>query len=485
MPSLQDRTPVSSQLVTLRQVVLAESDAAYREWMLNALRDWGYEPRPVSCYRQLTSVLADMPAGTVVLIDDGFCDGSHNLNCALATIGRLFLDGFDARVIFCSDRVEEQLEERVLQMGAAGYVTRRDDLSSVRKQLASVVSQAIKPVGGVPFLGDSPAVRELRDVICQIAPTDSTVMITGESGTGKELVARAIHDCSGRSREEFVPVNMAALPETLIESVLFGHEKGAFTGADHRQSGMCEAAHGGSLFLDEICEMPLSLQPKLLRFLQSYRLQRVGSAVQHLVDVRIISATNRDVDELVAQGLLRKDLYYRLHVIPIHLAPLRERRDDIPLLAEAFLKRRCQRSGKKLTFSPRVLERFYEYAWPGNVRQLENVVERLEALARKNVIEMSDLPPEWFFPERRAIPPESVWTGTVLARLDEEIIVGDRLLTRMEIAERSVIIEALNRYEGSASAAAEYLGLGQATIYRKIRTLDIPKSVMRNAKDEF
>jgi two-component system response regulator AtoC len=245
------------------------------------------------------------------------------------------------------------------------------------------------------MVGQSEAMASLRDRIRKIAATESTVLITGESGTGKELVARSLHQCSRRSTMPFVPVDCAALPESLLESELFGHEKGAFTGASLSRPGLFELAHTGTLFLDEVAELPLSLQAKLLRVLEARQLRRLGGRQLISVNVRLIAATNRDLAKAMEAGTFREDLFYRLNVIPIHVPPLRERRGDIPLLARHFLGTGTPVSVvQPQEFSPEAMALLECHSWPGNVRELKNTVERARALANRETIQPEDLPAE-------------------------------------------------------------------------------------------
>jgi DNA-binding NtrC family response regulator len=314
--------------------------------------------------------------------------------------------------------------------------------------------------------GEGETMRRLRAFIATVAPTDATVLILGESGTGKELAARAIHVQSRRRYGPFVPVNTAALPRDLIQSTLFGHEKGAFTGADQARRGCCEAADRGTLFLDEIGEMDIALQAKLLRFLQERTFQRVGSSQTVSVDVRILSATNRDPAEQVRRGELREDLYFRLNVVPLVLPPLRERREDIPYLAARFLQRAAVRQGRDVTgFTAEAMLALVRYAWPGNVRQLENLIERLVIFSRAGEIDLADLPPEV-----RAAPREPAAVPPQPAGGDPGKKAG---LQTIEEMEKKALVEALVQSHGSAKEAARLLGLGQATVYRKIKRYGI------------
>jgi transcriptional regulator with GAF, ATPase, and Fis domain len=243
------------------------------------------------------------------------------------------------------------------------------------------------------IIGESTTLREVFRIVAKVAPTDSTVLVTGESGTGKELLVRALHTKSLRDKKPFVPINCGAIPKELLESELFGHEKGAFTHAIRTKPGRFEVADGGTVFLDEIGEMDLSLQVKILRVLQEKEIERVGGAGPRKVDVRLIAATNRDLEQEVAAGRFREDLYYRLNVIPLHLPSLRERGQDILILAEHFLARFCERKGRpKLSLTPATSRALSIYNWPGNVRELENFMERLSILTDGSTVDISDLP---------------------------------------------------------------------------------------------
>lgn len=324
------------------------------------------------------------------------------------------------------------------------------------------------------ILGVSDEIRRVHDLISDVAVTDAKVLILGESGTGKELVARAIHQQSRRSQSVFAPVNMAALPHSLAEGMLFGHERGSFTGAESQQRGWCEMADEGTLFLDEIGEMDLALQAKLLRFLQDGTFQRIGSNKLQRVDVRIIAATNRDPQRLVCDGRLREDLYYRLNVLPIIVPPLRERREDIAVLAKVFLKRAAHTHDKLLhDFTPGAISVLSHYDWPGNVRQLQNVVERLTILCSGDSIGVQDLPSELLDNTPLFIPAVAERSGVPLAAPSSE----------MRDIEKDAIINALTQSNGNVVKAARALGLGQATVYRKMKRYKI--RVERTARSDL
>lgn len=314
------------------------------------------------------------------------------------------------------------------------------------------------------IIGQSSAIKRVFKLIDKVAPTESTVLILGESGTGKELVARAIHQKSRRKDGPFIPVNCGAIPEELLESELFGYEKGAFTGANRSKPGRFELANGGTIFLDEIAEMSPKLQVKLLRILQEKTIERLGSERPISVNIRIIAATNRNLEAEVAEGRFRKDLYFRLNVIPIQLPPLRERKEDIPLLAEHFLKKFCEREEVPLKrLSEEALKCLLSYSWPGNVRELENLMERLVILTEDEVIRKEDLPEHLcepsslslnYFPE--TFPPEGL----------------DLQETLKEI-EKSLILKALEASGGVKSRAAKLLRLNRTTLIEKMKRLGL------------
>jgi two-component system response regulator HydG len=303
-------------------------------------------------------------------------------------------------------------------------------------------------------VGRSPGLRELLDRAVRVAPTDATVLITGESGTGKELVARAIHAGSRRSERPFVPVNCAAITETLLESELFGHARGSFTGAVRARRGLFEEASGGTLFIDEIGETAPGFQAKLLRALQEGEIRRVGESIPVKVDVRVIAATNQDLKKAMVERRFREDLFYRLNVVPLRVPPLRERREDIPLLAAHFLERRNRRSGVGKRFTVEAMGRLLEHDWPGNVRELENMVEQAAAL--------SDGP---------LIGPQDVLPGA--GRGAPEVGGGGTLAEVVAATERRAIEAALLRCGGDQARVARELGISATTLWRKMKRLGL------------
>ncbi len=323
----------------------------------------------------------------------------------------------------------------------------RRQLVRENEWLKEQVRRTVK-IPGIVYVSD--AMREVMSRVARAAESRATVLITGESGTGKELVARAIHNAGDRRDRPFVAVNCAAVPETLIESELFGHEKGAFTGADRRRIGRFEQADGGTLFLDEVGEIPPHVQVKLLRVLQERSFERVGGNESISVNVRIITATNRDLEEEIRNGRFRQDLFYRLNVVSIDIPPLRTRRQDIPVLAEHFIRTYAEEHGKgNKSFTPEALDTLIKYSYPGNVRELGNIIEQAVVLSRGEVITVRDLPPAV------AGQQEPVCEGITGLNLDDQVAA----------LERASLDRAMREAEGNKSAAARLLGISE----RKVR----------------
>jgi two-component system response regulator AtoC len=317
---------------------------------------------------------------------------------------------------------------------------------SLRQQLAT-------QFGMENIVGNSPAMKEIFEVVQQVAPTRATILLSGESGTGKEIFAKAIHQLSSRAKQPFVTVHCAALAPTLLESELFGHEKGAFTGAHERRIGRFEQAQGGTLFLDEIGEIDAAIQVKLLRFLGERTFERVGSNKTLTADVRLIAATNKNLEELVKAGSFREDLFFRLRVVEIVLPPLRERAGDIPLLAQRFLKEFAAENEKAVNeFTADALELLMHYSWPGNVRELRTAIEHAVVLCRTGKISARDLPP-------------SIRSGGAQAQPGQTLAAND--LT-VKDAERQLIVRALKETNGNRTLAAEKIGMSRRTFHRKL-----------------
>jgi DNA-binding NtrC family response regulator len=311
------------------------------------------------------------------------------------------------------------------------------------------------------LIGQSLKMQDIFQMISTVSASNATVLITGESGTGKELVARSVHRRSARVKHPFMDLNCGAIPRELLENELFGHERGAFTGAEKRYVGCCERANKGTLFLDEICEMEPALQVKILRLLQERTFNRVGGTEKVSVDIRFVAATNRNVQEEVAKGTFREDLYYRLNVVPIHLPPLRDRVDDIPALAQFFLDKFARRLEKPFVeITSEAMEHLVGYRWPGNVRELENVTERMVVLNNDTRIKGKHLPPQIRKAPRRS---ERARSSLLTTQTESQSILP------LDLVEKYAIEAALEKCVGNVNEAAKRLKIGQATLYRKIR----------------
>ncbi|TAH38521.1 MAG: sigma-54-dependent Fis family transcriptional regulator [Planctomycetota bacterium] len=360
--------------------------------------------------------------------------------------------------------------------GAADYITKPVNVVELRMRVAREVekrrlaadnrelrAELERQYGLEGMVGNAPVMQRVFDMVRQVGPTEATVLLLGESGTGKEMVARACHQLSPRAARRFVAINCAALTETLIESELFGHVKGAFTGAHIAKEGKFEYASGGTLFLDEIGDMPLSTQTKLLRVLEDHAVIPVGSNEEQPVDVRILAATNRDLLERVNQGRFREDLYYRLAVITIELPPLRERLEDLPLLVDHFRDEFARKHKRPIRgVDPAVLARLRDYAWPGNVRELRNTVETMVVLDRDGELGLSDLPRHL----RRDATPVAESAAAPARAAPAGYALAGKTLGEVE---KDLIRATLDSVEGNRQKAAQMLGMGERTLYRKIK----------------
>ena len=376
-------------------------------------------------------------------------------------------EGFRMPVVMISAHGEISDAVTALKEGAADYIVKPFDPEEVVIKIRSLV-EAMNMRSVVEgdrresgFIGESAEILHIKGIIQKIAPSGATALITGESGTGKEVVARAIHACSSVADGPFMAINIGGVPENLLESELFGYEKGAFTGADKRKTGLFELASGGTLFLDEIGDMPLSLQVKILRVLQDRKITRLGGTMQMPINARIVAATNKDLEDLVRKGEFREDLFYRLNVVRIHIPPLRERRSDIPLLAAYIVSKYNRQMGMRITgFTPEALEALKNHPFYGNVRELENVIERAMIFADGPVIDLTDLDLRSSMLKKDG------------ERKDEGGAVSSDALSLRDV-ERAAIVNALHRWEGNRTKAAEELGISRRTLISKIAEYSI------------
>jgi DNA-binding NtrC family response regulator len=392
--------------------------------------------------------------GKDIFVLEDHCVGKGDANCRL--LGRTREEWGDSRArelrFFHSDNLGEWLDADLHQV--TEELRQAEDKLRDRKRALALGAPAADDLLGM--VARSAPMRKLLNLARRIAKVDSTLLITGESGTGKERVARLVHEASARADGPFIAVNCGAITETLLESELFGHVRGAFTGAVTERAGLFEAANGGTLLLDEVGEVSPAMQVKLLRVLQEREIRRVGDSLNRPIDVRVIAATNRELTQEMADGRFRKDLYYRLNVVELHVPSLRERREDILPLARALLTEAATRLNRPITgLSPRAADQLLRYHWPGNVRELENAMERAVALAQVNHTEVEDLPEE----VRQAVPIPALATP----------------VKPLEAIERDYILAVLELNGGNQTRTAEQLGIGSATLYRKLKTYGVAK----------
>jgi two-component system, NtrC family, nitrogen regulation response regulator GlnG len=468
-------------------ILIADDDTAIRTVLNQALARAGYAPRATgnaaTLWRWVSQGEGDVVITDVVMPDENAFD----------LIPRIKKLRPDLPVIVMSAQNTLMTALSAAEKGAFEYLPKPFDLN----ELVSVVGRALAEPGRrkerpssdpeteeLPLIGRSPPMQEIYRTLARLTRTDLTVMITGESGTGKELVARVLHDYSKRRNGPFIAINMAAIPRELIESELFGHEKGAFTGAQSRTEGRFQQAEGGTLFLDEIGDMPMEAQTRLLRVLQEGEYTTIGGRTPIKTDVRIIAATHRELKTQIQQGLFREDLFYRLNVVPLRIPPLRERLEDIGDLVRHFLRQVAKAGLGQKSIETGAIERMKRYHWPGNVRELENMVRRLAALHPEDTLTAAIVDAEL----AEALPPPTMDTGKTpreLSEMVERYLAGhfqsygrelpppglyDRVLQHVE---RPLLIAALAATRGNQIRAAALLGLNRNTLRKKIRDLDI------------
>ena len=450
------------------QLLVVEDDEGIRTQLKYALRDhftlFFAEDRRTA----LATVTTHHPE--LVSLDLGLPPAQDGAEEGLNTLDEIVKAAPTTKVVVVTGNGDRVNAIRAIQLGAFDYLSKPIDVDLLKGVLErAAYLRALEAdaehhreaqetdVRFEDILGTTPAMRQIFGLVVRVARTDATVLLQGESGTGKELLARAIHSNSPRKSRPFVAINCGAIPETLLESELFGHEKGAYTGAHIQRKGKFELADGGTLLLDEIAEMGVPLQAKLLRFLQERQIERIGGREAIQVDARVIAATNKDLKAELEAGRFREDLYYRLSVVNIHVPPLRDRGEDLVLLANTFLRRRAQENRRKLRFSSGALEAMVRYRWPGNIRELENTVQRAVIMARDQLVEADDLGIDM----EAASPPED----------------RPSLREARGRAERQAVVDALIKTRGNISQAAKHLGVSRPTFHALLDKFEV------NAKD--
>jgi len=439
----------------LKPLLLTEDDELIRNQM-----QWGLASEydvHVAANRESTLALAKEIHPPVVLLDLGLPPAPREATEGLLTLKELLSQLPRTKVIVVTGHGERDIALKAVELGAYDYFTKPTDLAELKLLLKRAYQlydwesenatrqREATSQGLGALLGNSPAMQSLFSTIRKIAASDAAVLVIGESGTGKEMVARTIHAQSGRSGGPFIAINCGAIPDTLLESELFGYEKGAFTGATAQRRGRFEFASGGTLFLDEVGELPLALQVKLLRFLQDRTIERVGGRTPIQVDARVIAATNRDLTEAITTGAFRGDLYYRLRVITIAVPPLRERGPDVMLLAQAFLDRTASEEKKSVKgFTPEAWDALRAHDWPGNIRELENRVKRAVIMAEGRLVAPADL------------------------ELSSPTTPSPSLRAAKEQTERDLVIAALMKHNGNITRAASELGLSRQALHEII-----------------
>ncbi len=443
-------------------VLIVDDDPAHRTMLRTLLKGWGYELDEAddgsTAVGKVNERAYDLILMDIRMISMSGLEALAEMKAINPSIPVIIMTAYSS--------VETAVE--ALKNGAYDYLTKPLDFDELRLTMSRAMdhtqlreeNRLLRESLGSHFdrqniIGRSPVMVKLLETVAQVAPSEATVLITGESGTGKEMIAGAIHYNSHRKQNPFVKFNCAAITETLLESELFGHEKGAFTGAHRRKEGKFRQAHGGSIFLDEISEMSMAMQVKLLRVLQEREITRVGGEEVIHVDVRVIAATNKDLLMEIEKGRFRDDLYYRLNVVTLKMPHLRDRKEDIPLLAQHFLKIFAEKNSKSIKgFTPQAMDRLLKYEWPGNVRELMNAVERGVVLSRRDYLDEEELP----FISGDEVPDEKIPGGDVLP--------SDLPL---EEVEKATILNTLASSGGNKSEAARRLGITRKTLHKKLK----------------
>ena len=450
-------------------VLVVDDDSAHRTMLRTLINGWGYAVSEAddgsTAIEKIKETSFDLVLMDVRMVKVSGLEALETIKSYNPAIPVIIMTAYSS--------VETAVE--ALKQGAHDYLTKPLDFDKVRLTLERAMehtrlkeeNRLLRETLGQKFdsrniIGKSPTLLKLLETVAQVAPSEATVLITGESGTGKELIAGALHFNSLRKGGPFVKINCAAITETLLESELFGHEKGAFTGADRRKEGRFSQAHGGTLFLDEVSEMSLMMQVKLLRAVQEREFNRVGGDITIQVDVRVIAATNKNLVEQINEGAFREDLYYRLNVVELQVPPLLERKEDIPLLARHFLEMFTDKNRKEIKgFTPKAMDNLIRHDWPGNVRELMNAVERGVVLARSNYLGVEDFP--FMKDSLMQNDPDS-------ANPAELFMSGDMPL---EDVERAAILNTLEAAGGNKSEAARRLGITRKTLHKKLKAYGV------------
>ena len=450
-------------------ILVVDDDNAHRTMLHTLMGGWGYDVSEAddgaSAIEKVKAQSYDLVLMDVRMVKVSGLEALDKIKAYNPAIPVIIMTAYSS--------VETAVE--ALKQGAHDYLTKPLDFEKLKITIERSMehtrlkeeNRLLKENLGKQFdrqniIGRSPAMIRLLETVAQVAPSEATVLITGESGTGKELIAGAIHFNSHRKEGPFVKINCAAITETLLESELFGHEKGAFTGADRRKEGRFFQAHAGSLFLDEISEMSFTMQVKLLRVLQEREFTRVGGEKTLRVDVRVIAATNKNLMDLISKGAFREDLYYRLNVVSIEIPKLKQRKDDIPLLAQHFLEIFSAKNRKEIKgFTPRAMDHLIKYDWPGNVRELMNAVERAVVLARSDYLAVDD------FPIIQSTLPKDEVIFQEAASVNLE---GD---VSLEEVEKTTILKTLEAAHGNKSETARRLGITRKTLHKKLKAYGV------------